>query len=67
VRLSHNLSKIALGCTCLAAFSASAQTATIAEEKIALPSFTVSSTRDRSYTANDSLSVSRINVSLLEI
>ncbi len=37
-----------------------------AEEKVALPSFTVSATPDRSYTANDSLSVSRISVSLLE-
>jgi len=43
------LPKIVVGCMCLAALSASAQTAKNAEEKIALPSFAVSSTLDRSY------------------
>ena len=58
--------KLALGLGGLAGLNAAAQIPGKADEKIALPSFTVSSNLDRSYTANDSLSVSRISVSLLE-
>jgi iron complex outermembrane receptor protein len=58
--------KLALGLSGLAGLNATAQIPGKADEKIALPSFTVSTNLDRSYTANDSLSVSRISVSLLE-
>ena len=58
--------KLALGLGGLAGLNAPAQIPGKADEKIALPSFTVSTNLDRSYTANDSLSVSRISVSLLE-